>query len=257
MAMKIRGPIEVSGTTTFSGTKTFSGLYVPGSTGITAFASGGQSGATQLTSSTNVITTCATALDSVKLPDISAAGDTVTIVNNGVADLAVYPYDGETIGGLSADALWPIHPGCSQIFTATSTTAWMHHKTGLKYVPRTGTVNSWKASGGIATMTIDGTVRELTSAPGETPRSAWGYPAQFRIYLARTVASLSGLKMMQYGGAPTASAVALFYQTYGAHTLRSWVGCVPSDSSGRFMYSYISATPTSYDVSIIGYWVIG
>lgn len=49
-------------------------------TGITAAAGGGQTNATALTSNLNVVSTVATAADSVKLP-LAVAGLSVTVVN--------------------------------------------------------------------------------------------------------------------------------------------------------------------------------
>ncbi len=89
----------------------------------TAFAGGGQGSATQLTSGFNNITTVATAADSVKLP-AAVAGASVTVKNNGAANLAVFPATGDTIDGGSANASITLLPGVEKTFVAMNTTNW-------------------------------------------------------------------------------------------------------------------------------------
>lgn len=73
-------------------------------TGLTALAGGGATGATQLNNGVNVIGTCATLADSVILPAKCAGGEMVVVRNNGAAAAAVFPPTGGTINGGSADA---------------------------------------------------------------------------------------------------------------------------------------------------------
>lgn len=73
-------------------------------TGLTALAGGGATGATALKNGINVIATCATAADSVILPAYCAGGEVVTVRNNGAAAAAVFPPTGGTINGGSTDA---------------------------------------------------------------------------------------------------------------------------------------------------------
>lgn len=63
------------------------GTYVKASaaTGITAYAGGGQTNATQLAAQINHVTTVATAADSVKLP-ASAVGMTVVVINGAASN---------------------------------------------------------------------------------------------------------------------------------------------------------------------------
>lgn len=71
-------------------------------TGITAKAGGGQATATVLTSTINVIGTCATIGDSVMLPP-SIAGAVVVVANDGAASATVYGQLGtsDTINGVA------------------------------------------------------------------------------------------------------------------------------------------------------------
>ena len=65
--------------------------------GITAFATGGQASAIALTSGINEISVCATIGDSVKLPT-AVAGLTVSIINNGATACDVFPFSGDDLG---------------------------------------------------------------------------------------------------------------------------------------------------------------
>ncbi len=92
-------------------------------TGITAFATGGQASATQLSTYYNDVTVCATAGDSVKLP--TAALSTVCIVkNNGAASLNVFPYTGDCINALAANLAVAVPVGAEVKFVAISATTW-------------------------------------------------------------------------------------------------------------------------------------
>jgi hypothetical protein len=71
--------------------------------GLTAFAGGGQSGATVLPSKVNRVTWVETSGDSVKLP-VSVAGAEVIVINAGSNPMAVFPQTGDAINGLAANA---------------------------------------------------------------------------------------------------------------------------------------------------------
>lgn len=69
---------------------------------ITAKAGGTKAAATALTKELNIITVCATALDSVQLPS-AVVGQSITVVNLGAATLAVYAAgDVDTIDDIAA-----------------------------------------------------------------------------------------------------------------------------------------------------------
>lgn len=69
-------------------------------TAITAFAGGGQASATALTTEYNIIATCATIADSVRLPELAAnyIGQRVIVVNDGAASCNVFPFTGQNAG---------------------------------------------------------------------------------------------------------------------------------------------------------------
>ena len=73
-------------------------------TGLTAFATGGATSATLLTGRINVVSTCATAADSVILAAGQSQGSEVIVRNSGAAACAVFPNTGATINGGTATA---------------------------------------------------------------------------------------------------------------------------------------------------------
>ena len=96
-------------------------------TGITAFAGGGQGSATQLTAQVCVVTTVATAADSVKLL-AAVKGLQQIVFNRDSADsMNVFPASGDAIDGLAADTAVAIAAGKSRIFCAVDTTNWHSH----------------------------------------------------------------------------------------------------------------------------------
>ncbi len=93
-----------------------------GTTGITAFATGGQASATALTSEVNFVTTCATNLDSVKLP-IAALGKRIVVFNQGAATCDVFPITGSNMDG-ALNTAYNIAAGASREFYGRSATEW-------------------------------------------------------------------------------------------------------------------------------------
>lgn len=93
---------------------------VSNTTGITAFAGGGQSSATALTGMVNRISTVATAGDSVRLP-ASAAGLQIVIDNRGANPCQVFGAGTDTINGIATAT--GISQGVNTIVTYTCTVA--------------------------------------------------------------------------------------------------------------------------------------
>lgn len=86
--------------------------------GMTAFATGGQGSATQITSSYNVFSTVATGGDSSKLPATFAVGTKVYIKNDGAAAMDVFPSTGDDLGA-GTDTAVSVGIGAGAIFVAT------------------------------------------------------------------------------------------------------------------------------------------
>lgn len=123
------GPVRFNATTgsleRFNGTNwvEVTGGEGAAATGITAFATGGQTNGTPLTAGFNEVTTVATAGDSVKLP--TAAVSTVVVVKNeGAASMNVFPFLADTINDGSANAAYAVPAGATVRFTAVDSTNW-------------------------------------------------------------------------------------------------------------------------------------
>lgn len=92
-------------------------------TGITAFAGGGQASAVALTTRFNNVTVCATAGDSVKLLT-AAAGTMQTVKNSGATALDVFPFSGDSINAMAANLAVRIPVNGILTFRAISSSAW-------------------------------------------------------------------------------------------------------------------------------------
>lgn len=92
--------------------------------GLTAFATGGQAGATPLPAAANVIGTCATAGDSALLP-VADAGDEIWVRNNGAASCNVFPRSGGAINGGSADAAFAVAASKTAVFKCLGSGNWL------------------------------------------------------------------------------------------------------------------------------------
>lgn len=92
---------------------------------ITARAGGGQANAVQLTAVKSRVSVCATAADSVKLPRTSLnQGTEYLVINDGAADLAVFPFDTATIDGGAASASVTVGAGKRASFWSVATGKW-------------------------------------------------------------------------------------------------------------------------------------
>ena len=114
----VDGVLHKDGATTTTAINTYASA-----TGITAFATGGQASATQLSKEFNEITTCATANDSVKLPSCSA-GLNCIVKNNGATACAVFPTTGDSIDTAAANASVVLQPGELVHFRGVDNTVW-------------------------------------------------------------------------------------------------------------------------------------
>lgn len=91
---------------------------------LTAKAGGGQSGATAITSMNARVTTVATAADSVVLPQ-SKAGLIIYVTNAAATNsMNVFPYAGDTINALSANAAFAVAAGKTCAFVCYSAGQW-------------------------------------------------------------------------------------------------------------------------------------
>jgi hypothetical protein len=110
-ALTVHGSMDVSGN-----------IIVSTTAGITAFATGGQGSATQLTTDMNEISTCATGGDSVKLMT-AQAGLKIFIANNGAAACDVFPSSGDNLGA-GLDTAVSLPAGNNITYIAYDATNW-------------------------------------------------------------------------------------------------------------------------------------
>ena len=103
----------------------FSGAYptVSYTNGITAFATGGQTSATLLTTALNRVTVVGTAGDSVKLP-VAVAGMQITVFNASANSLNVFPNAGDQINSLGTNNSYALAAGKTATFFSTAATFW-------------------------------------------------------------------------------------------------------------------------------------
>jgi len=118
MVLDSSGDITMPGVITFAEPQEYDA-----NTGITAFATGGAGSATALTGEYNNITTCATAGDSVKLPE-AALGLFITVKNSGAASCAVFPATSDSINALAVNLSINVPVGGSVSFRAISAVVW-------------------------------------------------------------------------------------------------------------------------------------
>lgn len=112
------------GAQTIVGVQTFSApLVLNSATSITAFATGGQASATALTAQYNLVTTCASNFDSVKLLT-AVTGQIQTVKNTGAAILSVFPNTSDAINGLAVNLSIDIPVGGEVTFRAIDATTW-------------------------------------------------------------------------------------------------------------------------------------
>lgn len=123
-SLDVTGTVAISSTLNVTGVVTFGAASIyKGATGITAFATGGQTSATALTAEVNFVTTVATAADSVKLP-VAALGAKVVVFNDGANSVNIFPVSGSSIDALGTDVAYALAAGLSREFWGKSTTVW-------------------------------------------------------------------------------------------------------------------------------------
>lgn len=90
---------------------------------ITAYATGGQANATQLTTAMNTISTVVTTGDSVKLPSANGLGREITITNSGANACDVFPATGDNLGAGVNTAI-SLAAGTKVTYKSYNATSW-------------------------------------------------------------------------------------------------------------------------------------
>ncbi len=92
---------------------------------ITALAGGGQTNATALMRhKINRVTVVATAADSVMLPKADVLGGTLIVINATANSMNVYPFLGDNINALGANAAFAVAAGKSVLFVSPVAGTW-------------------------------------------------------------------------------------------------------------------------------------
>ncbi len=239
-----------SATTTLSGTNTtLSGeLRVSTTNSITAYAGGGQANATQLSGTVCRITTCATSLDSVKLPATPAAGQRCLVIVDSTcaAGCAVYPGTGDAIDALSANAYIVIHPGSTQEFVAVSASQWYTTIHGMRFILRQATATDLEET----SMTADNSFYDWDIS-ALIPPAAYGMPVHVQVRV--TDESAKVVTMRPNGGTHTVGQVEASVTGDAARG----VIITKTDASGVLEYRISAATVTDCNFTVVGYWVQG
>lgn len=90
---------------------------------ITAYAGGGQTNGTVLSSYINRVTTVATAGDSIKLPTATAGADLI-VINATATSMNVFPFLGSYINALSVNAAYAVAAGKTVHFVCPVAGRW-------------------------------------------------------------------------------------------------------------------------------------
>lgn len=95
-------------------------------TGIVAYAGGGQASATLLTTEYNIVGTCATIADSVRLPEISTnlIGTRIVVANDGAASCNVFPFTGQNASAGTNTAV-AVAAAARASFVASTASVWV------------------------------------------------------------------------------------------------------------------------------------
>src|SRR6266487_647388 len=94
--------------------------------GLTAFATGGQTGGFPMREGINRVTTVGTAADSVTLPSTQdVTGEDLIVINAAAANsMNVYPATGEKINALAANAAFAMAANKTALFVITGAGQW-------------------------------------------------------------------------------------------------------------------------------------
>lgn len=147
---------------------------VPANNAITAFATGGQSGATQLTAVMNRVSVCATAGDSVKLP-VSTPGLEILVQNDGATGCDVFGQTGDFIGTQAVNTALRVPPGSLCTFACYVAGTWQPKAIALasaKYTKNTTSGATTAAAGDMSGAAFTTAEYSAVGAANLTTRTA-------------------------------------------------------------------------------------
>lgn len=182
-----------------------SGLLTESATNaVTAFAGGGQTSATALTTELNRVTTVASAGDSVKLP-AATAGLTIVVVNSGANSMQVFGAGTDTINGVPTATGVPQMVNSAVIYSCVVAGSWQAEGLGTGF------------SNGLQTLAVS---NGLTAHAGGTQGAALALTASVnRVATVATAADSVSLPASAAGLVVTViNDAALAMQVFGAGT---------------------------------------
>lgn len=219
-------------------------------TGITAHAGGGQANAVELANGLNVVSTVATAADSVKL---TADIDKVQVVNSGAEELAIYPETGGAIDSFGTNGAYYLYPGSAQIFVRTAALTWTRLVRTTRYIDR-GSLTAWDFDE--TDMPVqDGSYNDIDLS-AILPAAAAGMPVNCRLLINDAISN--ALTLRQNGTTSTINTAAVATGSLAANITQD--GVVSCDSSRLIEYRIVNAlgaSPDAASFAIRGWWVEG
>lgn len=126
---------------TFRNTTLFGLLYESATDGITAYAGGGQTNATLISTEVARITSVVTAGDSVKLPPITKPGLTIVVINHGGNPVQVFGSGTDVVNDQAAATGISQMNNSEVIYTATKLGVWYANGIGTGYAGSFPTVS--------------------------------------------------------------------------------------------------------------------
>jgi hypothetical protein len=213
---------------------------------LTAFAGGGQGGATLLSEEFNRITTVATIGDSTLLPP-ATVGRFILVINVGVAAMDIFPGIGDAINALAVNTALRLNPQGTMNFICAVAGIWNTTVVSLaptKFTSINVTVGTLAA--GVITGAEVVTVLSTNAAPGnQTTRTA----TQMFADTGNVQPGDSYFLQICNSGAGTLTLLAGSGVTLGSGTYT-----VPTNTSRTFVVTYTTAIALNMQTIGVGTW---
>lgn len=222
-------------------------------TGITAGTTQTQAGATLLTGEINNVTVVANPLDGVRLPS-AAAGNAITIKNNGANILRVWPFSGDSINAMAVNLSVDLPVNGTLTFYAVTTVVWETQEVVTLQAPSTQ-----KGSTVIDAQDNAGnTVTRITTASQAAART-YTIPDQGQTAANFVMSAVDGITSMTTSATPASGSNTVQFvfkngagnAITGIRRMTAWI----SDINGApvtAVTSFAAATNGNVDLMIVG-----
>ncbi len=166
--------IGASGTSSKTVLDSTSAITFSTTTGITAFAGGGQASATALTTVINRVDTVATVADSVKLPT-ATAGQIVIVINNSSNAMQVFGAGTDTIDGVATATGVSQMANSAVVYSAAATGNWFtdglstgfNTSNGLQTSSFNASVTAFAGGGQASATALTGLVNRVSTVASQ------------------------------------------------------------------------------------------